>query len=125
MALSIEQQILIEQRITNSGKSIVAAYLLWFFFGGLGAHRFYLDKPDSAAMMLILAVGGFVTVLFNFVGFVALAIVYIWCFVDIFLIPGLIQEQKEKLRQSLTVEAMAANNAPCEAVTMAQDGAAT
>ena len=28
-------------------KSAVVAYLLWFFLGGLGVHRFYLGRTGS------------------------------------------------------------------------------
>lgn len=38
----------------RQGKSIVAAYLLWLFFGTVGAHRFYLGKPATGAVCLAL-----------------------------------------------------------------------
>ena len=31
MGLSVQEQMLIEQRLTNEAKSVGAAYLLWFF----------------------------------------------------------------------------------------------
>ena len=34
MSISTQEQILIEQRVTNEAKSIGVAYLLWFFLGG-------------------------------------------------------------------------------------------
>ena len=37
-------------------KSAVIAYLLWFFAGPVGAHRFYLGRTGSAVMLLILTV---------------------------------------------------------------------
>jgi len=72
---------------TGSKKSMGVAYALWFFLGGLGAHRFYLGKTGSAVGMLVLA---FASVLLTFVlvgvfGFIALSI---WIIVDAFLIPG-------------------------------------
>ena len=42
MALTTQQHMLIEQRITNDAKSPVVAYLLLIFLGFFGAHRFYL-----------------------------------------------------------------------------------
>lgn len=42
MALSIAQQTLLEQRITNDGPNLTVAYLLWFFLGFFSGHRFYL-----------------------------------------------------------------------------------
>jgi TM2 domain-containing membrane protein YozV len=35
-------------------KSTGAAYLLWFFLGGLGGHRFYLGQTGTAITQLIL-----------------------------------------------------------------------
>lgn len=38
----LAQLSLIESTLTNSKKSKLTAYLLWFFFGFLGVHCFYL-----------------------------------------------------------------------------------
>lgn len=35
------------------GKSRLVALLLWFFFGGFGAHRFYMGRTGSAVAMII------------------------------------------------------------------------
>src|SRR5690349_1865524 len=45
MTLSTQEQMLIEQRVANEAKSTGLAYVLWFFLGGLGMHRFYLGRP--------------------------------------------------------------------------------
>jgi len=96
MGLGTTEQMLIEQRITNDSKNAVIAYLLWFFLWPFGAHRFYLGRIGSAVIMLILSltlVGLFVTI--------------IWAIVDLFLIPGMVREDRDKLRQQLTMEALA------------------
>ncbi len=36
-------------------KSLLVAYLLWFFLGYVGAHRFYLGKLISGLVMLVLS----------------------------------------------------------------------
>jgi TM2 domain-containing membrane protein YozV len=94
---------LIEQRIANDGKSIVVAYLLLIFFGGFGAHRFYLGRTGSAVAQLILFILGWLTFVFV-VGIALLLVVGIWVIVDIFLVPGIVQAQKETMRQRLTQE---------------------
>jgi TM2 domain-containing membrane protein YozV len=33
-------------------KSTGVAYLLWFFFGGIGAHKFYLGRPGIGALYI-------------------------------------------------------------------------
>lgn len=106
MGLSTQQQMLIEQRITNEAKSTGAAYLIWLFLGGLGGHRFYLGRPGSGAAMLALTIVGLITTVIG-VGFVLLIISGIWALIDAFLIPGMIQTQKDEVRKKLTLEALA------------------
>ena len=53
MGLSTEQQMLIEQRVTNDGPSTVVAYLLWFFLFIVSGHRFYLGRPGSAILQIL------------------------------------------------------------------------
>lgn len=105
MNLDTQQQILIEQRIQNDAKSPVVAYLLLIFLGMFGAHRFYLGKTGTAVTMLILTILGIATALLA-VGFLLLAAVGVWTLVDIFLVPGLIREEKEQMRQRLTMDSI-------------------
>jgi TM2 domain-containing membrane protein YozV len=105
MGLTTEQQILIEHRVANEAKSVGAAYLIWFFFGSLGVHRFYLGRTGSGVAMLILTIVGVLT-LFIFVGATLLATVGIWWIVDAFLIPGMVDAQKTAVRASLTNSAL-------------------
>lgn len=106
MGLSTQEQILIEQRVTNEAKSVGVAYLLWFFTGGLGGHRFYLGHTGSGVGMLILTVIGLVT-LAVVVGAVLLIAVGIWVLVDAFLIPGMVQRNKDDIRRRLATDALA------------------
>ncbi len=43
-------------------RSMIAAYVLWFFLGRFGAHRFYLGLNRSALIMLAVSVAGIVAV---------------------------------------------------------------
>lgn len=92
MALSTNEMMLIEQRVTNDGPSTAVAYLLWFFLWFLSGHRFYLGRPASAVLQIISY--------FLLVGF-------IWLFVDAFLIPGMLREKRAEMRQRMMVEMMA------------------
>jgi TM2 domain-containing membrane protein YozV len=94
MSLSTNQMILIEQRVTNDAKSVAAAYLLWFFLGWISAHRFYLGRPVSAIFQILSY--------FILIGFV-------WWFIDAFLIPGIIQADKDRIRARLMMEVAAAS----------------
>nr|WP_272213888.1 hypothetical protein [Marinicella sp. W31]MDC2879837.1 hypothetical protein [Marinicella sp. W31] len=55
--------------------------------------------------MLLLNVVGWLTAVF-FIGFLFLAIFGIWWLVDLFLISGMIDAQKNALRNSLTQQAL-------------------
>jgi TM2 domain-containing membrane protein YozV len=104
MGLTTQEQILIEQRVANEAKSVGAAYLLWFFLGGAGAHRFYLGQKSSGFAMLGLLVVGIITTPIV-IGSVLLVTLAIWAIVDAFLIPGLVQKQKDETRRRLTADA--------------------
>lgn len=71
-------------------KSLIVAYVLWFFLGYVGAHRFYLGKPISALVLLALSAS---ILLLTFVSFGFLSflwfIVGLWWLIDALLIPGM------------------------------------
>lgn len=78
---------------TSAGtKSAAAAYLLWFFLGGLGIHRFYMGRTGSGFGMLGLAVGSFV-LSFVVIGLIGYPVLFIWWLVDAFLIAGWLKEE--------------------------------
>tara|TARA_Y100000815_G_scaffold264625_1_gene280504 strand:+ start:716 stop:1030 length:315 start_codon:yes stop_codon:yes gene_type:complete len=104
MALSTEEKMLIEQRISNDAKSPVIAYVLWAFTGYLGGHRFYLGRTGTALAQLILFILGWFTLVFV-IGFFMIGAVAIWALVDAFLIPGMLDEDKTAMRQKLAAEA--------------------
>lgn len=62
--------------------NITAAYLLWFFLGSFGAHRFYCKKPH-AVTMLVLELIGWISAVFV-IGFIPLMIVFVWWIIDAF-----------------------------------------
>lgn len=127
MALDTQQQMLIEQRITNDGKSTLVAYLLLVFLGGFGAHRFYLGRIKSGVAMLVLFVLGWAT-LALVVGAAFLLVVGIWAVVDLFLIPGMIAEDRNRLRENLRTEMSVTQGtgaAPFAATPAAQELSAT
>ena len=75
-------------RFEANKKSTVVAYLLWFFLGYFGVHRFYLGYVTSGLILLALwLIGTLLSVIY--IGFLILAIPAIWWVVDMFLIPGM------------------------------------
>ena len=81
-----DELMLVEQRVANEGPSLVVAYLLWLFLFFLSGHRFYLGRPRSAILQVLslLLVFGFV-----------------WWFMDLFAIPGMVAERRQALRARL------------------------
>jgi TM2 domain-containing membrane protein YozV len=75
-------------------KSAGVAYGLWFFAGGLGAHRFYLGSTASGAAMLVLSLCGVIfsmlPALFVF-SLPLLALLGLWWLIDAFLIPRMLE----------------------------------
>ncbi len=89
MALTTEQHLLIETRISNEGPSIVVAYLFWFFLGIFSAHRFYLGRPGTAILQILSY--------FILIGF-------IWVLIDLFLIPGMVRAKQQEIRHRLAYQ---------------------
>ncbi len=96
MGLSTQDQMLIEQRVTNDGPSTAVAYLLWFFLGIVSGHRFYLRRPGSAILQILSY--------FVLIGF-------LWLLIDGFLIPGMLRKMRDELRQNLTLQALVSQGA--------------
>ncbi|AYO85222.1 MULTISPECIES: TM2 domain-containing protein [Methylobacterium] len=87
MEPTTQEKILIEQRVTNEGPSIVLAYVLWFFLGAFSAHRFYLGRTGTAILQILLN---------------CILIGFIWVVLDLFLIPGMVRAKQASLRARLT-----------------------
>ena len=83
-------------------KSAGVAYLLWFFLGATGAHRFYLGQTGTAVAQLLLFIFGWLTIWVG-VGLVLLLPLGIWVLVDAFLIPSIAREQNMRLADRLTL----------------------
>jgi TM2 domain-containing membrane protein YozV len=92
MGLGTNELLLIESRVANDGKNVVVAYLFWFFLWFVSAHRFYLGRPGSAILQILSY--------FVLIGF-------IWVFVDLFLIPGMVRKRNDDLRMHLTTQMLA------------------
>lgn len=87
-------------RYDANKKSMLIAYLLAIFVGTLGLHRFYLGEKNTAIAQLVMTIAGWLTI-WIFIGALPLMAVGIWVLVDLFLIPGLVAKQNNKLIASL------------------------
>ncbi len=100
LADTIQQQLLIEQRVANESKSQLVAYLLAILLWGLGVHRMYLGRWASGLVMLVLSGLGMLTAPI-LIGWIPLAFVWVWAVIDLFLIPGMIRNDQAVIRQRL------------------------
>lgn len=86
MAMTTDHRLYIETQVMAQRKSMGLAYVLWLFLGLLSIHRFYLEKPGSAILQIILN---------------CLIVGLIWTLIDAFLIPGMTREHEAKVRARL------------------------
>ncbi|WP_258560216.1 TM2 domain-containing protein [Thermoactinomyces daqus] len=51
--LNTEQLLFVNSELERKGKKKSTAYLLWFFLGNFGAHRFYVGDVIQGILMLL------------------------------------------------------------------------
>lgn len=83
------------ERLKQSQKSILVAYLLWWFFGIFGGHRFYMGKKHAVTMLVITIIGFLTAVLI--VGWFLLLAMCIMAIIDAFKIPNWVKEYNLKV----------------------------
>ncbi|RXW96315.1 MULTISPECIES: TM2 domain-containing protein [Enterococcus] len=82
--LSTNERILVNSEVEKNSKSSVVAWLLWWFTGTLGGHRYYMGKTGTAIIMTILTLT-----------FFGLIISGPWALIDAFSINRWIRKNKE------------------------------
>ncbi|WP_411957930.1 TM2 domain-containing protein [Paracoccus homiensis] len=101
--MSSTRELVIEQRVANEAKSPFVAYLLAILLWGFGAHRLYLGRYMSGLVMLAMWGLGWLTAPI-LIGWLPIALVALWMVIDLFLIPGMIREDRAVIRQKLLSE---------------------
>lgn len=87
---------MVSMKVKMEGKSLVVAYLLWWFLGALGGHRFYLGRIKSAVTQLLLFSVGAMTAFVIF-GWILLFIWFVWWALDVYFTYKIVIEVNEKL----------------------------
>ncbi len=75
-------------------KSTGTTWLLWFFLGGIGGHRYYLGKTGSAIAMTL-----------------TLGLLGVWTLIDLFLISGMIKKANEQIEAEIIQQLQLMNHA--------------
>ncbi|MGJ3646995.1 TM2 domain-containing protein [Sphingomonas sp. GlSt437] len=86
MTLSTAEKSLIEQRVANDGPNTTVAYVLWIFLGWVSGHRFYLGRPGTAILQILSYL---------------IVIGFFWWLIDAFLIPDMIRQKQDEIRNNL------------------------
>lgn len=87
--------------VTSNKKSMLLAYILWFFFCNISAHRLYIGGFKLAlpqfGLLVISGILLFVGTVAGSVGLGALPIIIwlLWVLGDVFLIPGMCRKANE------------------------------
>ncbi len=85
--LSTDQRLMFDQEYEKSSKSLLATYLLWFLFGFIGIHKFYVRKTGMG-VLYIFTCGLFV----------------IGWLIDIFIIPMQVRQVNETIAKDKVLE---------------------
>jgi len=90
-----EKNSIIKLKNQKKLKSVFITYMLCMFFGTLGVHRFYLNKPVSGVIMFFLSMSSFLII--------TGLILFIWFIIDTQTIYKIvIRENKEKYLEEIT-----------------------
>lgn len=100
--ISADSRVLLQYQI--NAKSEVLSFILWFFLGMFGAHRFYLGKTGSAVVQLLITIFSMLTFVL-FIGLITLLANCLWVLVDAFFILGWVRQHNNRLANFLTQEA--------------------
>lgn len=107
-ALSADTQALMA--FETGKKSTGLAYVLWLLLGGVGGHRFYLGRTGSAVGMLVLSILGWLLILAAGFGLLFLIPLGIWLLIDLFTIPGMVEQHNSALMKRLNTSARPATS---------------
>jgi len=88
--LDTRELLLLESEVKSRGKSMLVAYVLWYFLGIFGGHRFYMGRTGTAVTQLILSI----TV-------VGMLVTSIWWIIDAFLLHSQVREHNQQLEVNI------------------------
>ena len=91
--LDQRELLIYRERIGQRRKSPLVTWLLWFFLGGVGGHRYYLGYAGRGIAMT-LTLGG----------------LGVWTLVDAFLIPGALRKNLAQVEEQILVDIAAARD---------------
>ena len=97
---------LLNSEMPQRSKSLVVAFLLWFFLGTLGVYHFYLGNSSRGWLMVILTIVGFITLIFLIGIVIIVALVVMWV-VDAVRMSSTVQRVNAEIEGRLISEIVA------------------
>jgi TM2 domain-containing membrane protein YozV len=98
--------------VAGRKKSLLTAYLLWYFGGAVGFHNFYLGKPvlgglqaASLPFCLVMFMLGETLNILAFLGFAVFGALALSLLIDPFFIPARALAYSDRLREQLEADA--------------------
>jgi TM2 domain-containing membrane protein YozV len=116
-SLTDRELALLTSEMPNRSKSLVVAFLLWFFLGTFGVYNFYLGNSSRGWLMVILTIVGFVT-LIVLVGILILLGLFIMWIIDAVAMSSRVQQANSQIEARLIGEIIA-TRAPAAALAQA------
>jgi TM2 domain-containing membrane protein YozV len=89
-ALDPNELAIVNAERSRRSKSILAAYLLWLFLGGIGAHRFYTGGVAWGILYIAMLACGFFSM------FISWIMLGACLFFDLFMIPAYVRGSDER-----------------------------
>jgi TM2 domain-containing membrane protein YozV len=87
-------------RFENEKKSAALAFILCWFLGIWGAHRFYLGKPYAWLKVIITLVS--IPLCFFFIGFFGLFAMWLWMIIDLFYVSRWVRAHNTALLERIS-----------------------
>ncbi|XEC95608.1 TM2 domain-containing protein [Paenibacillus tarimensis] len=97
--LDARELLLLEHEIKNQGKNMVLAYVLWYFLGIFGGHRFYMGRTGSAIAQLVLTIT-----------LIGALVTFIWWVVDAFLLHQWVKDHNRNIENRVLNDIMASKD---------------
>lgn len=88
--LDTRDLLLLDSEVKNRGKNMFVAYILWYFLGIFGGHRFYTKRTGTAITQLIISIT-----------MVGMIVTLIWWVIDAFLLHSWIKEHNQRIEHEI------------------------
>lgn len=101
--LSEKELAILSLEMDKRGKKPVLAWLLWWFLGLFGGHKFYLGEKTAGIVYLVVSIISYI-LLIVLVGLVGLLVIGVLWIIDAVKLQGKIAEVNEEIEKDIINE---------------------